>query len=199
MTRFFLLRHGSTDHLDRRISGWLPGVALNAQGEREVARLAVGIAGYRIDAVYTSPLDRTRQTAARIAQALQLDAIALDAFGELRFGDWTGRAFADLRSDARWSRFNAFRCGTRIPNGELMLEVQARAVAELIRLRDAHPAGRIAVVTHSDVIRAVVSYFMGMPLDFYQRIEVAPGSVTQLELDTHGVRLLSLNELLGGA
>jgi broad specificity phosphatase PhoE len=195
MTQFFLVRHGSTDALDQRISGWLPGVALNAQGEREVARLATRLAAHGITALYTSPLERTLQTSARIAEALQLSAIANAALGELRYGDWTGQAFSALRVDPHWQRFNTFRVGTRIPNGELMLEVQARAIAELLRLRDAHPAQRVALVTHSDVIKVVVTYFMGMPLDFYQRLEISPGSITQLELETDAVRLRNLNQV----
>ncbi|HEX4352823.1 MAG TPA: histidine phosphatase family protein, partial [Polyangiales bacterium] len=95
MTRFYLLRHGSTDDLGERISGWLP-VSLNIQGEREVARLAERLVSLEIDVLYTSPIERARQTAAAIARVLKLQPIDCDPLGELQYGDWTGAPLSVL-------------------------------------------------------------------------------------------------------
>ncbi len=193
MTTFLLIRHGSTDMLDRGISGRAPGVLLNVQGEREVRALAHSLRERRLAAVYTSPLERTRQTADVVAQQLGLAPIESEALLELDFGEWTLRGFDELRADARWADFNAFRCGTRIPGGEMMLETQARAARLILQLRDAHPEAHVALVTHGDVIKAALAYFLGMPIDFYGRLDIAPASHSELEIGRDFVRVLSVN------
>jgi len=99
-----------------------------------------------------------------------------------------------LEDDPKWQIFNQYRSGTRVPGGELMLETQTRIVAELLCLRDRHEKERIAVVSHADPIRAALTFFLGMPLDFYRRMEVSPGSYTTLELEDWGPIVLNLNQ-----
>jgi broad specificity phosphatase PhoE len=194
MTDFWLVRHGSIDTLDVRIAGWTPAIQLNPLGLREVAALSERLANCGAQHIYASPLDRTRATAQLLAETLACPISVCEELGELQFGDWTGKCFDELADDAHWQRFNRFRSGTRIPNGETMLEVQARAVSALLRLRADHPDGRVVLVTHGDVIKAVVAYVLGMPLDFYDRLEIAPASITQIVLHEHTVRLLRLND-----
>ncbi|HEX4355282.1 MAG TPA: histidine phosphatase family protein, partial [Polyangiales bacterium] len=158
-----------------------------------VARLAERVAPLEIDALYTSPIERARQTAAAIARVLKLQPIDCDPLGALQYGDWTGAPRSVLERDPRFSRFNHFRSGTRIPNGETMLEVQTRAVAELLRLRDRHVGQTLALVSHGDVIKAIALYVLGMSLDLCSRIEVGPASITCIEIDPDGVRLMCLN------
>jgi broad specificity phosphatase PhoE len=194
MTDFWLIRHGSIDTLDVRIAGWTPDIQLNQVGQREVAALAERLADCGARHIYASPLDRTRATARTIERALECEHVVCEELGELQFGDWTGKSFEELAGNTEWDRFNRFRSGTRIPSGEMMLEVQARAVSTLLRLRAEHPDERVLLVTHGDVIKAIVAYVLGMPLDFYDRLDIAPASITQLELHPHTVRLLRLND-----
>jgi broad specificity phosphatase PhoE len=193
MTRFILVRHGSTDTLDVGIAGWQPGVTLNERGRREVKALAGRIAG-PFDALFSSPLERTQETASVLAERLELLVQPHLALAELRFGDWTGRSFSELHGDPQWARFNSFRSGTRIPDGETMLEVQTRAVHALLALRQSHPGKRLLLVTHGDVIKALVAYVLGMSLDLLFRFDVAPASQTEIELDEDHMRLLRLND-----
>jgi probable phosphoglycerate mutase len=192
MTTFLLIRHGTTG-VQGRISGRTPGIALSAQGEREVQQLARQIRERPISAVYASPIDRTLQTARAIADGLGLVPIPNDALLELHFGDWTMQSFEALNADPRWLHFNTFRSGTRIPGGELMLETQLRAVRCMLELRDRHPQDQIALVTHGDVIRAALSYFLGMPLDCYARLEISPACFSEIELGRDYVRVLGVN------
>lgn len=179
--------------LEIGISGRAPGISLNAQGRRELVGLGRRLAGRQVAAMYVSPLERTRETAAALEGLLGVRATPEPAFSELDFGEWTGRDFAALHADPRWRDFNQFRCGTRIPGGELMLETQARAVAKLLELRDLHGDASVAIVSHGDVIKAALTYFLGMPLDFHLRLAIAPASCSELELDHSSVRVLSLN------
>jgi probable phosphoglycerate mutase len=174
-------------------------VHLNTAGEGQAARLADRLRAVRIEAVYSSPLERARQTAEPIARGRgveggALEVRTLDALAEIAFGEWTGRTLSELDREPAWRRFNSFRSGTRIPGGELIAEVQARAVSGLVALRGRHPAGTVVAVSHGDVIRAALAYWLGMPLDLMQRLEVEPASVSAVELDDDGVRILRLND-----
>ena len=99
---------------------------------------------------------------------------------EVDFGRWSGMTFDELERDGAWRRFNEHRATAGVPGGERAIDVQARAVAALDRIRAAHPGGRIAVVSHADVIRVAVLHCLGAPLDFVHRIEIAPAVMRAL-------------------
>lgn len=196
MTTILLVRHASGDHVGRVLAGRTADAPLNDRGREEAERLAARLEGRGIGAVYASPLARARDTAAPLARQLGLDVREAPAATELDYGAWTGRAWQELDGDATWRAWNAFRGGTRIPGGETMLEVQARAVGLLLDLRDRHAGEIVAVVTHGDVIRAAAGFFLGMPVDLLLRLDVDPASVTEIALHDDGVRVVSVNERL---
>lgn len=193
LTTLLLIRHGQTD----AVGAWMAGyeaVPLNDAGRAQAERLVARLAGARVDAIYSSPLDRTRQTAEPLATARGLPVLDLPELAEFRMGEWDGRRFADLdATDERWRRFNHLRSLTRAPGGELMVEVQARIAAGLVRAVEAHPGGRIAVFSHADPIRAAVLYFAGMPIDFFNRLDVAPASISAIAFRAGGPALVTLN------
>jgi probable phosphomutase (TIGR03848 family) len=193
MTTLLLVRHGMTDAVGRVLSGWMPGVGLNVQGRAQVQALAPQLQRVSLAAVYSSPLERARQTADAIAAVHGLEVRLLDEVGEVRYGDWTGRRFTELEPDETWQRYNRMRSGTRIPGGELTIDIQARVVSALVRLSQAHPGERIVVVSHADVIKLAVGYVLGSPIDFMMRIEIEPASVTTLELQPYSARVLGVN------
>ena len=195
MTTFLLIRHGMCDPVGHSIAGRTPGVHLNEEGKRQAQKLATRLSGLSLAAVYSSPLERALETAAPIAQAHNLEPQVLQGLTEIDFGEWTGKSLAELDQMPVWRFFNTFRGGTRIPGGESMPEVLSRALRELERIRQAHPApgALIAVVGHGDVLRAVLAYALGLPLDFMQRLELSPGSVSILSWEDWGNRVLQLN------
>lgn len=193
MTRFLLIRHATTDAVGQRFSGRLPGVPLNATGQQQAQQLAARLAALPLHAVYTSPLERATQTAAPLAATHHLTPVVDEAFMELDLGKWTNQPFPALHDDPQFHLFNAFRSGTRIPGGELMLEAQTRIVAGLQRLAGQHPQQTVAVVSHSDLIKAAVAYYAGIPLDLFQRLEISPASVSALEIYAETARLTALN------
>ena len=193
MTKFLLIRHATTDSVGKRLSGRLPGVLLNAAGQEQAHKLAQRLASTAIAAIYSSPLERAVQTAAPIAKALNLQPIINEDFLEMNFGDWTDAAFADLAQEEHFKLFNSFRSGTRIPGGELMLEAQTRIVAGLLKLTELHPNETVAVVSHSDLIKAAVAYFAGIHLDMFQRLEISPASVSIIQVYAETAQILLLN------
>jgi broad specificity phosphatase PhoE len=183
MTRLLLIRHGQTDAVDRYLSGTAAGVPLNEKGRAQVAQLAAQLHDVPLAAVASSPLTRTRETAEPIAGDHVLTVQAVAGLTEYDVGQWTGRTFRDLDADPEWRRFNAVRSLVRPPGGELMIEVQQRAVSALFDLAAQHTTGTIAVVSHADVIRAALLFFLGVPIDLLHRIEIAPARISIVTLD----------------
>jgi probable phosphomutase (TIGR03848 family) len=194
MTTIFLIRHAETDVIGRVMTGWLPGVHLNPVGVTQAGKLAARIARAGISAIYSSPLERAMETAQAVADRLGLEITSCQALGEVRMGEWEGRAFEELDKLPEWRLFNSFRSSTRPPGGELMLEVQARVVSAVTELLGRHPGQTIALVSHADVIRAAVAHYTGIPLDLFQRFEISPASLTILRVSPENATLLRLND-----
>lgn len=194
-TTVFLVRHAAHDRVDSVLCGRMPGVGLGEDGRWQAEALARRFAeGRRVDAVWTSPMERARETAAPIAGRLGLLAWDSDALCEIDFGAWTGASFDDLRDDPRWRRWNEARGGERPPGGESMAEAQARAMGEVERAREEHPGGRVVLVSHGDVIKAALAGVLGLSLDAHARFEIAPASVSALAVWDGGGKVLSMNE-----
>ncbi|MDP1026467.1 histidine phosphatase family protein [Sphingomonas sp. KR1UV-12] len=193
-----LIRHAAHVHLDRCLSGRMPGVPLSEVGHAQAAALGAALADEGLTAVECSPLDRTRETAAAIASAAGLgEPRAAEALVEIDLGDWTGRAFGSFGDDPAWRDWNAHRGTARIPGGETMAEAQGRIVGYLEQIGRERSGETIALVTHSDMIRAAVAHVLGLSLDHLLRFDVGPASVSRVVIGDWGARLVSLNERLG--
>ena len=197
MTTFLLIRHAYCDPVGVAIAGRAPGVHLNDRGLAEADALGTRLSALRITAVYSSPLERSVETAAAIAREQHLRVETAPGLLEINFGEWTGKRLAELDQLPEWKTFNRYRSGTRIPGGETMAEVLVRALAEMTRIRAAHPDANslVAVVSHGDVLRALIAHFLGIPSDLFQRIELSPASVSVLALEQYGPRLLLMNSI----
>jgi probable phosphoglycerate mutase len=194
MTNVFLIRHGHNDWADKKLAGWTPDVHLNETGKQQAEALVERLAPVKFDALYSSPLERTLETAAPLARARGLKVIRLSDIGEVRYGDWQGKPLSQLSKKKEWAIVQHSPSMMRFPNGESLREMQARAVNGIERAAAAHPKGTIALFSHGDVIKAVVAHLIGMPLDMFQRLMIAPASVTVLGLSRFGARLLRLND-----
>jgi probable phosphoglycerate mutase len=180
MKRLLLLRHATTEHTGKRLSGWTPGIHLGSQGVQEARALAERLAPVEIHAIYSSPLERCRETAAAVADPRGLKVGIVDDLGEVGFGDWTGKELSELAKTDLWRMVQFHPSGARFPDGESILEMQTRGVAACERLRAAHPGETVAACSHADVIKAVVAHYLGMHLDLFQRLVVTTASVTAL-------------------
>lgn len=194
MTRFLLVRHATTEMVGRALSGRTPGVHLDQPGRAQAMRLAERLRPEKIAAIYSSPLERAVETAEPVAAASKLTIQRMDALAELDFGQWTGRTFASLDSDPHWGRFNTYRSTTPAPGGEWMLQVQFRFVAALQSLCEKHAGETVLVVSHADAIRAALAHYLGIALDLFQRIEISPASITAIQLDSFGPKILKVND-----
>ncbi len=170
MTIFHLLRHGEPNVFGR-INGRLPGVGLSARGRAEIAAVAARLADEKIAALYASPLQRTQETAEILSERLGLPVGCREDVIELDFGEWTGLTADDIRKDARWELWSNCRSIASIPGGESWRQVQDRVVGALFDLQRVHLGDSVVIVSHGDVIRSALLFALGMPLDFYSRID----------------------------
>ena len=197
-TTFLLVRHAAHDWLGRGFAGRLPGVHLNADGRREAEALARRLAGERIDAIFSSPQARAGETAAPLAAARGLPVRTEPGFDEIDFGEWTGRSFDEARAAGEaWAHWVERRASASPPGGERFAEVPQRAMAALQRLVREHAGGQVLVVSHGDVIKAVVASVLGLSLDLLERFDIAPASVSVLAMGEGWARVESLNARAG--
>ena len=195
MTSFYLVRHGANDWIPRGLAGRAAGTHLNAKGHAQSKALAAHLVSAGINLIISSPLERALQTAKPLADKLSTSISTDDSLLEINFGDWTGKTWEELRELEGWKTFNRFRTGTRIPNGELMIEAQHRVICLIEKLNRKHSGKTIALFTHGDVIRAALTYYLGMPMDFFQRLEIAAASYSILRLLKDAPEVICINRL----
>ncbi len=198
MTTVVLVRHATTAATGKRLGGWTPGVHLDAAGRRQATAVAERLASVPVTAVYASPLERTQETAREIARAQGLRVRTRRDLGEVDYGEWTDKPLAQLRRRAQWSVVQQTPSRMTFPGGESIRAAQARAVDATEALAAGHPDETIVAVSHADVIKAVVAHHLGMPLDAFQRLVIAPASVTVLALPAGGHPLLLACNDTGG-
>ena len=194
MATLLLVRHGRTDAAGKRLTGWAPGVHLNEDGRRQAERLVERLDGIRVDAIYSSPLERCRETAAPLAKARRLSVHVRRSLIETGYGDWTGRSIAQVRKTKLWRTVERVPSAMRFPEGESLLEVQARAVDEVNRIAQDHPKGVVVVLSHADPIRLVIAQVAGAHVDHLHRLVVDPGSISVVALGDGVPRLLKVND-----
>lgn len=192
---FFLVRHAAHELVDRVLCGRMSGVNLGDEGRAQAGRVAARLARERISAIHTSPLERAQQTAAPIAERLNLPPEIHNAIVEIDVGEWAGRDFASLQNDPRWASWNSARSVSRPPGGETLLEVQARVMGHLERVRVEHPNEAVVLVSHADVIKAALLYCLGMPIEGYRLFDISPASISTLAIGDWGAKVLSMNEV----
>lgn len=193
-----LVRHGRTAaNATGVLAGWTPGVHLDEQGQRQVEEVGGRLSALRLDALVSSPLERTMETAEAIAkvQARTLDIAVDERLGECHYGQWTNQPLADLARRPLWRTVQERPSAVTFPEGESLPAMQARALAAVHdwngRVGD---RGVYALVSHGDVIKAIVADALGSHLDQFQRIVIDPASVSVIRYGARGVQVIHVND-----
>jgi probable phosphomutase (TIGR03848 family) len=195
-TLLLLVRHGQTPTTGDRLPGRARGLHLSDEGRAQAQAVGERIAALpKVDAVYASPLERTRETAGFIAKRRDLRVTIDRGLLECDFGDWTGGELKTLRKAPEWRAVQRYPSGFRFPNGESFVEMQTRVVSTLERLRRSHPGGTVVAVSHADPIKAATAAAVGTHLDLFQRIVISPCSVTAIAYGDGGPVVLTVNAL----
>jgi probable phosphoglycerate mutase len=183
------------------LPGRAPGLHLAESGREQAGRLAERLAAWvpsngtrpAISAIYASPLERTRETAAPLARALGVRVRVVRGLTECDFGEWTGAELKKLMKLPEWTTVQRYPSGFRFPGGESFAGMQARLVDTVADLRRHHPGETIVAVSHADPIKAVVADALGTHLDLFQRIVISPCSVTAIAYSAVGPAVLAVN------
>jgi len=214
-TTVLLVRHGTTSTTGKVLPGRAAGLHLSDSGREQAAAVAERLSAWSeaaarppersggagkpseprkgIAAVYSSPLERTRETAAAIAKSVGLRVQVERGLLECDFGDWTGGSLKELSKLPEWSTVQRYPSGFRFPGGESFVAMQARIVDTIGRLRARHPGEVVVAVSHADPIKAAVADAVGTHLDLFQRIVISPCSVTAVVYGTGGPTVLAVN------
>jgi probable phosphoglycerate mutase len=189
-----LVRHGLTPTTGKVLPGRAPGLNLADAGLTQAQATAERIATLpKVDAIYASPLERARQTAAPIGKALGLPVKIERGLLECDFGEWTGAELKKLMKLPEWTTVQRAPSTFRFPGGESFTEMQGRIVDTLDRLRARHHGGVVVCVSHADPIKAAVAQAIGTHLDLFQRVVISPCSVTAIAYTVGGPVVLTVN------
>jgi probable phosphoglycerate mutase len=195
MPTFLLIRHGENDYVKKgRLAGHIPGVHLNDTGRQQAAALAEKLTYAPLKAIYSSPLERAMETAAPLAEKLNLPVIQRPGLIETDPGEWQGKTVKSLRRAKVWRVLQHAPSLFRFPGGESISQCQARLVAEMEELRQMHEDNDlVACVLHADPIKLIVAFYVGMPVDSFQRLAVGPASLSMLHVGADHAGLFMLN------
>ncbi len=193
-----LVRHGQTPTTGKLLPGRAPGLHLAEQGVQQAQRAAARIAELpTVDAIYASPLERARETAAPIAAARGLRTRIDKGLLECDFGDWTGAELKALMKLPQWNTVQRAPSTFTFPGGESFLAMQTRMVSAIDRLRAAHLGGVVVCVSHADPIKAAVAHAMGTHIDLFQRIVISTCSITAIAYGAGAPVVLTVNSTGG--
>lgn len=192
-TLVHLLRHASHGHLGRVLTGRQPGIPLTLAGHAEAQALGRHMTKLDLDALYTSPRCRARETAWHIVCETGVPCSVATELDEIDFGCWSGMSFDALSSDVWWRHWNETRDTASTPAGETMRDVAARVASLIGRLRREFPDRAVGLITHSDVIKAAICHYRGWPFSHVHSIEIGPATVSTLALRDGGSDLLACN------
>lgn len=195
MAVFLLVRHGQNEYVSKgRLAGRLPGVHLDDKGKAQAKALADMLKSAPVKAVYSSPIDRTMETAQPIAEALGLEIIPREGLLEIDFGTWQDKTLKQLQRRKLWKVVQGKPSMMEFPEGETFANAQARVVKELITLSGKHKKDDLVVcVSHSDVIKLATAYFLGLPIDLFQRLTISTASITSIFIADHSARVFNIN------
>ncbi|MFE4544347.1 MSMEG_4193 family putative phosphomutase [Arthrobacter sp. NPDC056727] len=193
-TLLLLVRHGETPTTGMVLPGRAPGLHLSERGRAQAGRVAERLAGLPVSGLYTSPLERTCETAEPTAARTGLEVHEEPGLIECDFGEWTGAALSELAALPQWQTVQHNPSAFCFPGGESFIQMQARIVGALGVLGRAHAGGVVVCFSHADPIKAAVAHALGTPLDLFQRIVISPGSVSAISYsEGEGPSVLMVN------
>jgi probable phosphoglycerate mutase len=195
-TELVLVRHGETEwNRERRIQGHTD-ICLSALGHEQARKLGARLAREPIQAIYSSDLERAKETAVPLSHALGLAIHTTPLLREVGFGAWEGLTISEV--EAGWpEEYAAWRqhsVRSRPPDGERIEELQPRTLAVIAEILTSHPGEQVALFGHGGSVKAILCGLMGFPLSIWRRLRVDNASVSRLVFGALGPTLTLYND-----
>ena len=197
MTTILLIRHGQVAGITPPRFRGREDLMLTPQGVRQAEQVRDAIALRWVpNAVYCSPLTRCVRTADTIARQFALDVRTHQGLNDISYGAWQGMTVTEVAQ--RWPEELARWHGTphtmRVPGGETLQEVQARAVDALQAILHAHRHGTVVLVAHDSVNRILLGHALGLPLGSYWSLAQSPCCINEVTFADDRFTIHSINE-----
>jgi len=194
MARLLLVRHAPVATTGKVLYGRERGHHLTESARADTRALARRLSEIDLAAVFCSPLERTRETAELLAAPHGLSPVTEEGLLEVDYGEWTGKTLAELYKLPEWKTVVRGPSRMRFPGGESPAEALLRAASFCEQMVGHHPDGTLLLVTHSDIIRLLLGFYLGQPLDLWSRLTVSPTSVSVLDFAKNGaVTVMGIN------
>jgi len=198
-----VIRHGLNDWVGKRLAGRLPGVHLNAEGKRQANLVAETLKDQAICAIFSSPLERAQETAAPLAEKLNLPVQIMEGLSEINFGTWQGNTIQQLSRRSQWKILQTHPETMQFPGGESLVEAQERVVNATREILTGLDEDEIAACfSHSDAIRLMLAHYLQMPLHYFHRLAVSTASISVLRFNADQIKVEVINrsceQLFGG-
>lgn len=200
MRQLLLVRHGTTEWVDKHILHGVTDIPLNENGKRQAREAATALKSINTQRLYSSPLTRCRQTAEIIKEKLGRDIIELEGLRELNFGWLEGRPFRD-HSSQEFSRliklYDHFAHRViRALTGEPIKQFRSRVMADWVRILEENPEGTVIIVGHSAVFNTILIHYFGENFpEEHTYYAMAPGSINEIVIgDNDSAELVRLND-----
>lgn len=194
MLRILLIRHGETEwNRDRRIMG-REEIGLNETGRFQALALKQSLAAFPLDAVYSSPILRARETAMTLCEERDLKPSFDERLVEVDYGEWVGKTFLEVRETSGYTPYFK-RLETPVaPKGETLFQVRDRGIEFLQEMKSRHPDQTIAAVSHADTIKCLLMNTLQIPFENIWRFRIDNVSVSLFESDDFGDRIICINQ-----
>ena len=193
-TVVILVRHGHTPTTGKILPGRTKGLHLSDLGKEQADKVASNLSSIsNISAVYSSPMERTLETAKPIGKAFGKKVQRHQGLIEADFGKWTGRKLSELRKLNDWEKVQKNPSIFRFPDGESFMEMQSRMVTTITDICENHKGEIVVAVSHADTIKAFLTAALGTPLDLFQRLHISPCSVSPVIYGTSSPFVLAVN------
>ncbi len=193
--RLILVRHGQTEwNAGGRYQGQ-SNVALSALGRKQAELLAARFPVKHLDVIYTSDLDRARETAECVGKAFGVDVRPEKAFRELSFGDWEGLTYQEISSQWPKEANKLFTAPDElfIPNGETFQALQKRALDKIAELCETHDGQNVGIFAHGAINKTILAGLMHIPLHYLWSLRQDNTAVNILRLEDGYVTVELIN------
>lgn len=196
MSLVVLVRHAhSQANAAGILSGRRPNIALSEKGRTQAQELAIRLGELKVKELRVSPLQRCIETIDPwVSTKSRIRRIEDHGITEVDYGKWSGRTLRSLSREKLWKIVQENPSRVFFPDGEGMANMQARAIESMHLALSSTGTGAVVMVSHGDVIKALVAANLGMRLDDFQRIIIDPASVTVFDFSSKTPRLLLLND-----
>lgn len=202
--RLVLIRHAHSEaNAAGILSGRLPNVHLSEKGIKQAVDLAQRLGSFPVAQLRISPMERCFETVqpwindVLIPRSKNFAPVIDHNISEVDYGDWSGKKLSILSKNKMWKTVQESPSRMYFPSGEGIGQMQARALQSVHELAKLKNKGAAVIVSHGDVIKAIVASALGIHLDEFQRIVIDPASITVIEYSGIKPRVLLLNDTRG--